>query len=43
MKISYEGVSNKESTLIKTESILVEGEGWKVDQVEIIGGVEENH
>ncbi|MCO0601176.1 hypothetical protein NGI46_28160 [Peribacillus butanolivorans] len=43
MKISYKGVCNKESTMIKTEWILVEGEGWKVDQVEIIGGVEENH
>ncbi|WMX58983.1 hypothetical protein [Peribacillus sp. R9-11] len=41
MKVSYDGVSSKEQTMIKTEWIFVEGEGWKVDHVEMIGGVQE--
>lgn len=41
MKVSYDGTSSKEPTMIKTEWIFVEGEGWKVDHVEIMGGVQE--
>ncbi|MBT2668638.1 hypothetical protein J7J00_24725 [Bacillus sp. ISL-4] len=43
MKINVEGNSSKEQTMIKTELIFVEGEGWKVDHVEMIYGPVENH
>lgn len=41
MKVSYNGVSSKEPAMIKTKWVFVEGEGWKVDHVEVIGGVQE--